>query len=373
LTLRIARKRIVSRGDIPGSDGGVYNPGAVATGEGIVLLARREIDYRFTSIVHPEIIVVDPDNLEVISRRTLLRRGYPAGSRAEDFRLLHHGGQLIAVHTLVHPDGRIRPMIAAVGERTLEPWDALELPIETMPVEKNWVLFDVDGVLHCLYRLDPLTIFARERGAWRLVRRSDNGWSSEFRGMLSNSANLVPFGDGHLGFWHSIVDGRYVQGAMTLTRDLEIGTTTGVLLDGRDASPGQKPGVLYVSALVVRDGRVLAFYGEGDAHCGAASIDATALAEELARHPFAIREPVTVRLAPASMGELFHAMVALDDMTRRGPPRPLWVDVPPPLHEAVKRFAIRGLALRDLAGRPCDYDVGSLCTATPARPRARRS
>jgi hypothetical protein len=73
------------------------------------------------------------------------------------------------------------------------------------------------------------------------------------------------------------------------------------------------------------------------------------------------------------MGELFRAMVALDDMMRRGPPRPLWVDVPPSLHEAVKRFAIRGLALRDLAGRPCDYDVGSLCTATPARPRARRS
>ena len=52
-------RRILSRGDLPGSDGGIYNPGALLTDEGIVLLARREIDYRFTPIVHAERIVLD--------------------------------------------------------------------------------------------------------------------------------------------------------------------------------------------------------------------------------------------------------------------------------------------------------------------------
>ena len=67
-------RRILSRGDLPGSDGGIYNPGAVLTGEGIVLLARREIDYRFTPIVHAERIVVDPDTLDVVAHRTLRPR-----------------------------------------------------------------------------------------------------------------------------------------------------------------------------------------------------------------------------------------------------------------------------------------------------------
>lgn len=371
LNRRIVRTRIVSRGDIPGSDGGIYNPGAVAGDEGIVLLARREIDDRFTSVAHPEVIVVDPESFAMVSRRTLLRRGYPAGSRVEDFRLLRHAGQLIAVHTLVRPDGRIRPMISVVGERALEPWDALELPIATSPVEKNWVLFDTGGVLHCLYRLDPLTIFARERGRWRLVKRRDNGWSGDFRGMLSNSANLVPFGGGHLGFWHSIVDGRYVQGAMTLTSDLEIGSATGVLLDGHDAAAGQKPGVLYVSSLVVVGDRVLAFYGEGDAHCGVASIDAADLAGALERHPFAVRRPITVRLEPASMGDLFRAMVALGNLALRGTPRPIWVDLPDrSLREAANRFDVRGLSFRELAGIDCDYDIDSLRSAS-APPRSR--
>lgn len=376
LTRSIAFHRIVSRGELPGSDGGVYNPGAVRGDEGIVLLARREIDYRFTAVAHPERIVVDPRSFEVVSHRTLLRSGYPEDARVEDFRLIRHDGLLLAVHTLVQPGGRIRPMISVVGERSLEPWDTLDLPFETERVEKNWVLFEHQGTLCCLYRLDPLTILARERGRWRVIVRRDNGWSADFRGMLSNSANLVPFRDGHLGFWHSIVDGRYVQGAMTLTRELAIGAATGVLLDGRDAAPGHKPGVLYVSAILAAGDRVLAFYGEGDAHCGVAVLDAGRLAAELDRGPFSERSPVTVRLEPASMGDLYRAMVRLDDMTKRGTPRPLWVDVPDrSLHEAVRRFGVRGLALRSLDGRERDYDVESLGVMRGSRTarRARRS
>jgi hypothetical protein len=262
----------------------------------------------------------------------------------------------------------------------------IALPTATTPIEKNWVLFEHGGELHCLYRLDPLTIFVRARGGrWRLRKRVDNGWGASFTGMLSNSANLVPFAGGHLGFWHSIVDDRravqrsssplgggaqgalrgdhpprYVQGAMLLDANLDLACATGALLDGRDAAPGHKPGVLYVSSLVVRDGRVLAFYGEGDAHAGVASFDARALEATLGRHPFVPREPITVRLAPASMGELYHAMVDLDERARDDP-RPLWVHVPDErLHDIVRRFGVRGLTLRELSReRRFDYDVGA--------------
>ena len=120
-------RRILSRGDLPGSDGGIYNPGALLTDEGVVLLARREIDYRFTPIVHAERIVLDPDTLDVVAHRTLRPRGYPEGARIEDFRLIEHRGEVLAVHTLVHA-GRIRPMLSRLSDRNIEPAGPMALP-----------------------------------------------------------------------------------------------------------------------------------------------------------------------------------------------------------------------------------------------------
>ena len=363
-----ARRRLLSRGDLPGSDGGLYNPGAFVDGANVELVVRREIDYRFTPIVHAERVVLDAATLAIRAHNTLLRRGYSDGARVEDCRPLRHRGETLCVHTMVH-GGAIRPVLARLTDREIVHAGPIALPADTTPIEKNWVLFDQGGELHCLYRLDPLTIFVRARdGRWRLRKRVDNGWGASFAGMLSNSANLVPFAGGHLGFWHSIVDGRYVQGAMLLDANLDLACATGALLDGRDATPGYKRGVLYVSSLVVHGGRVLAFYGEGDAHTGVAEFDAAALEAELRRHPFVPREPLTVRLDPASMGELYRAMVDLDERARDDP-RPLWVHVPNRgLHEVVRRFGVRGLAVRDLSRRRrFDYDV----RGREARPASR--
>jgi hypothetical protein len=362
--LTATRRRLLSRGDLPGSDGGLYNPGAWLDGGRIELVVRREIDYRFTPIVHAERVVLDAATLSILGHNTLVRRGYPDGARVEDCRPLRFRGETLCVHTLVH-DGAIRPVLARLTDREIVYDGPIALPTETTPIEKNWVLFEHGGELHCLYRLDPLTIFVRTRGKrWRLCKRVDNGWGASFAGMLSNSANLVPFAGGHLGFWHSIVEGRYVQGAMRLDANLDLACATGVLLDGRDAAPGHKPGVLYVAALAVHGGRVLAFYGEGDAHAGVAAFDAAALEAELRRHPFVPREPITVQLDPASMGELYRAMVDIDARARDHA-RPVWVHVPNrDLHEVVRRFGVRGLSLRELPPRArFDYVVG----ATAAR------
>jgi len=369
--LTAPRRRLLSRGDLPGSDGGLYNPGAWLDGGRIELVVRQEIDYRFTPIVHAERVVLDAATLSILGHNALVRRGYPDGARVEDCRPMRFRGETLCVHTLVH-DGAIRPVLARLTDREIVYDGPIALPTEPTPIEKNWVLFEHGGELHCLYRLDPLTIFVRASGnRWRLCKRVDNGWGASFAGMLSNSANLVPFAGGHLGFWHSIVEGRYVQGAMRLDANLDLVCATGVLLDGRDATPGHKPGVLYVSALAVHGGRVLAFYGEGDAHAGVAAFDAIALEAELRRHPFVPREPLTVRLEPATMGELYRAMAGLGERAH-GDPRPLWVHVPNRgLHEVVQRFGVRGLVVRDLTGRrQFDYDVGSLAGASTA---ARRS
>jgi predicted GH43/DUF377 family glycosyl hydrolase len=357
-----SRRRLLSRGDLPGSDGGLYNPGAVLVGDRIELIVRREIDYRFTPIAHAERVVLDAADLALVGHGTLVRRGYPDDARIEDFRPIRFGGETLVVHTMVHA-GSIRPVLARATDRELALVGPLELPLATTPIEKNWVLFVHEDELHCLYRLDPLTIFARDaRGRWRLRKRADNGWGDRYTAMLSNSANLVPFDGGHLGFWHSLVDGRYVQGAMLLDGRLDLACATGTLLDGRDAVPGHKRGVLYVSSIVVHGDRVLAFYGEGDAHSGVAAFDARALADALRRSPFRSADPVTVRLAPATMGELYRAMVEIDAVASANDARPVWVDVPDAgLHPIVRRFGVRGLALRDLGGHTrVDYAFGSV-------------
>jgi predicted GH43/DUF377 family glycosyl hydrolase len=346
----VRQRRVISRGDIPGSDGGIYNPGAMAWGSVILLLCRREIDYRFSRIVHAERVLLDPDTFDVIEHGTLVRHGYPDQARIEDFRCLGINGTVLCIHTLVHA-GRIRPVLSRFDDFHIEPFDPIELPFRAAPVEKNWVLFEHDGALHCLYRLDPLTVLCRGTGgAWSLLQREENGWADEFNGTLSNSCNLIAFMGGYLGFWHSIVAGRYVQGALLIGRDLRIRYRTGVLLDGQDVTTGYKPGVLYVSAVVRLGRRILAFYGEGDSHTGVAEFDADELAAELRRNPFQPTAALRVRFAGARMGDLYRAMMTLRRLSReQGEPRiRLYVD-DLGLAPAIAAFGVPKLALRSLA------------------------
>src|SRR5262249_5496889 len=97
VSLTVTHRRLVSRGEIPGSGGGIYNPGAVLRGPSILMLCRREVDYRFTTDVHPEMVVVDPRTLRLVGHRTLGKGAYPAGSRIEDFRTIEHDGALLVV------------------------------------------------------------------------------------------------------------------------------------------------------------------------------------------------------------------------------------------------------------------------------------
>jgi predicted GH43/DUF377 family glycosyl hydrolase len=358
VSLRVTHQRIVSRGDIPGSNGGVYNPGAVLSGSTIFMLCRREVDYRFTPLVFPESLTLDPDTLSIVGRRTLKKGAYPEGSRIEDFRCIRFDDMLLVAHCLVE-SARIKPAISRIVEDRIEPWDDFNLPISAARVEKNWVLFERRGELHCLYKLDPLTIFVRRNSGWHLIKEEENGWADEFPRMLSNSTNLIPFLDGHLGFWHTILDGRYVQGAFLLGRDLKIRYKTGALLDGAAVREGYKPGVLYVSSLVEHAGRILAFYGEGDSHTSVAIFDAEELARTLQRSPPKFSVPLYIRYHGGSMGDLFRALIAVRQFSaaREAPPIRLYVS-DMRLCPVVEVFKIPNLTVHERERqRPYDYAV----------------
>jgi len=117
--------------------------------------------------------------------------------------------------------------------------------------------------------------------------------------------------------------------------------------------------VLYVSALVDRDGEVLAFYGEGDAHTGVAVFDRRELAEELRRSPFERMDSIRLRLEGTSIGDAFRGMQALREFSeRRQHPRIRIVVTAPQL-----RATIEHLALPNMIVHPDEASVGS-CDGT---------
>jgi predicted GH43/DUF377 family glycosyl hydrolase len=358
------RRRLVSRGDLPGSNGGIYNPGALLTERSILLLCRREIDYRFEpALVFPELITIDRSTLDVVRHRTLTKVGFSLDTRIEDFRCIAFNGLRLAVHSTVRPD-RIKPMISRLYDDALQRYDDFELPVAPVRVEKNWVLFEHQGALHCLYKLDPLTIFVRrEPGQWELVAESDNGWATRFERSLSNSANLIPVEDGYLGFWHSIVHDRYVQGAFLLGHDLRLQYHTGTLLDGADVHDGFKPGVLYVSALVDDGARVLAFYGEGDAHTGVALFDRAELLQELHRHRFVSTNATRVRYQGETLSDAFRALQRLREFAERTERSRIRLYVDPAMRATFERLAFPRLHVHAYdaeSDHPDAYD----CTIT---------
>jgi hypothetical protein len=173
-------------------------------------------------------------------------------------------------------------------------------------------------------------------------------------GTLSNSANPITFEGGYLGFWHTIDEGRYVQGAYYLDANLRIRYRTGVLLDGGNVQEGFKPGVLYVSALVGLDDRVLAFYGEADAHTGVAIFDRAQLWAELRRCPFQPPPFFRLQLQGETLSDAFRGMQALgafsDDRSR---PNIRLVVENPRLLETVRMLKPANVSIR-CGGAPFD-------------------
>jgi predicted GH43/DUF377 family glycosyl hydrolase len=357
---KISLQRLVSRGELPGSDGGIYNPGAILKEDRIVLMCRREIDYRFTKHVFAEEIELDASTLGFRGHRTLINRGFPEDARIEDFRPFEFQGEILVTHTVVTPRG-IRPRISRVVDGYLEFFDPMTLPVPLGKVEKNWVLFEHENALHCLYSLDPLTIFRRgPHGGWHLVLSEANGWRDELQESLSNSTNLIPFMGGYLGFWHTRIENDYVQGAFLLGQDLRLKYRTPTILDSSQASPGYRPGTLYVSGLVQHERRILAFYGEGDAHTSVAIMEADELADMLRQYPFKGHKGIYIGLDALFMGELYRKMLKLQLLADENQDKRLWLKLDNPgFASIVEQFGIPQLVLRHET-IPCDLDI-DLC------------
>lgn len=276
--------------------GGAYNPGVWRDGVGeLMALVRNEVSFPCAVPSAPPLWVAlaGPTDWGYV-QETIVDGWGP--ERLEDFRPLQYGTTTFVVHTVVPPyagspgvrPGGIQPKLSILDGHTLTRHDELRLPRLLAPVEKNWVLFQSAMGLGLVYSLDPLIIYLRSvpklAGRWTLVQHQPTNWTRALGKPPRNSANLVPFDDGWLGWWHTVLDRSYVTGAYWLDAQLTLAARTGIIFDGQDVVDGHKPGVLYLSSQVWEDTeqtRLRVYFGEADTWCSTATISADAIRRRL--------------------------------------------------------------------------------------------
>lgn len=277
--------------------GGAYNPGAYVTVAGTpAAVVRNERTFPCTVASMPPLFVDLDDRGQPCSTYLTGLDGWTT-DRIEDFRPLQYGTTTFVVHTVVPPyagspgvrPGGIQPKLSILDGTTLTRHDELKLPRLLAPVEKNWVLFQSALGLGLVYSLDPLIIYVRSvpklSGRWSLVQHQPTGWTHALGKPPRNSANLVPFDDGWLGWWHTVLDRSYVTGAYWLDAQLRLTARSGVIFDGADVVDGHKPGVLYLSSQVwetpAQQTRLRVYFGEADTWCSTATISADEIRRRL--------------------------------------------------------------------------------------------
>ncbi len=218
----------------------------------------------------------------------------------EDPRLVKMKGEDNVYMTYTFYDGRsIGIMLTAIREKDLieKRWNWKE-PILLSPPDqphKNWVLFPekIDGkyaILHTLSPeigiayLDSLDHPGSIQSYYRPVPRDT--WDRMVRGA---AAPPIRTDAGWLLLYHATGDeGYYKVGAMILDIDdptKMLYRAKAPILEPREhyELSGFKPGVTYVTGAVVKDSRLLVYYGAADTHVCVAYVDLDRLLDYLTR------------------------------------------------------------------------------------------
>lgn len=274
MNVPVTFRRLLTRGMLPDSDGGLYNPSVWTDLDGTQrLLVRREMDYTWQRPSFPTVV-------DTVSWQgtTLAFEGFDAKSRIEDCRAFRWREHVLVTHVEYVPGpGQIiyQRLSKKIGD-ALEKWDPWALPrhVPIRPVEKNWVLGSNGDDLFMVYSLDPLIVCRRVRdGIWKLVHGYPTGLTKAFGKELHNSTHLLPFDGGYLGFWHYILDRSYVTGAYWLDAAFHLRRRSPILVDGAWVQGNvYKAGVCYISSAAIEGDDVKLYYGEGDSHSGVATI-----------------------------------------------------------------------------------------------------
>jgi len=266
LTIEPLRKRtIIRRGELPNSEGGIYNPSGVFIGDNEFIIARKEHNYDAYQTkldyqsFEPLLIQNFQGNLQTaLGMHEMKLIDFPFEKfRVEDFRIFDDGLMVKCTHTIIY-DGKIRMALSQIDNGNLIFIKLIEIPLILQPIEKNWVYCKKD----LIYGLNPFTVIQSDGTVYI---GEDLEWFDK-ETFLANSTIPIKVDGMWLMWFHSRENGIYFHGAMLFDDDYKIlhQTKHPIKIDACD--DGLHKGLIYVSGCALYGNTIRVYYGEGDAH-----------------------------------------------------------------------------------------------------------
>lgn len=291
------KRTLYRRGEVPGSDGGIFNPSGLELTDGsLMTIFRKEQNHNATTGYKNESAV---PYLQVLKRNTYREEnlnldGFEPGDRVEDFRLFVFNGNIYCSHTLIknnlQPNMRSTVALSHILKDGLILEERVELPVPVRDIEKNWVFVGDGKRLFCIYSLQPYLVFERVKKRWVQLERPqpDLKWF-HYNQYICNSTNPVLIDEYYLMFFHTKENGVYHHGAALLSLNLEIkfATRNSIIIKESAIAEGIARGIVYVSgcAYLKKQNTVRVLFGEGDSSACYVDYDKNELLNAIKKYP----------------------------------------------------------------------------------------
>ena len=272
--IKIVRQRtLFRRGELPNSDGGIFNPDGIVLSDGSLMTIYRKEKHRDylkgylhdTAIPHVNILSKDKEeNFELELPKD--------GARYEDFRIIKKWSKAILIncHRIT---GNLRETMVCESNvlmyngNSLIDSRATKLPITTSRIEKNWVFISSQKGSYIIYGLNPYRIF--QLGEEKELEVKQPAIKFFHDSFISNSTNPILVDGSYVMFFHTKANGIYYHGAVLIdptTKEITHYTRNSIVLPHN--GEGFQLGLLYVGGSVyLPETKVIRiFAGEGDAH-----------------------------------------------------------------------------------------------------------
>lgn len=309
--IRTGMNRVFAGSGTLGFKGGVFNPGSLSHDNGIIALAKAQERHWLESVRQeninsdfmkgePLLFHFDRDIRLLKTEKIEGRVGFPETQNVEieDLRMFKFNDTVFVNHSMCHvlPRGdydKCEQVLSTLNtqENSICYLGQPKLDISIRPIEKNWAYFEHSGELYLLYSFSPYILLKAVNWPkldFKTVVKADgiSDWcmGRAFRNTgISLSANPIPYDDKyfltvvHRYFW---VDGErvYFHWAVLIDRQTLLPakiSSRPVYKGGR--CKGMMPGIIYTSSVILRDGHLVFFNGEGDSYCSYARIGKKAL------------------------------------------------------------------------------------------------
>jgi hypothetical protein len=271
-----AKKTLYRRGDVDGSEGGIFNPDQVVNEwDDIITIYRTEknMDAYGNYSAGTAMPYVTDCGTEV---KVKLRKENP--HRIEDFRLFTYLENIYCNHKIVvngkQGERDMKTALAHFDE--IGRFDFIgtpNLPIQLQKCDINWVFFSERERLYCIYQLQPYQLFySDDIEIWHKqdVVQPKLNWFHKNQ-FICNSTNPILVHGYYFMMFHSRESGVYHHGAVLInkdTKEIEYYTKNSIIIKDLSLIEGWNKTILYVSGAIYFEEtdtlRIL--FGEGDSH-----------------------------------------------------------------------------------------------------------